>query len=244
MIAKILKIIYNIIVKESEAKMMVFKPFSSQISIFLSDGIMNPSRVTADINKMLSKISWKENYSLNLEDAPNDMPLVRYSSNDGKYIYDFAKKRINFYLNFNNEDNMDLFETYKDSIKSMLYEVILKYSNISRVGIAVNYYVEKKDDKYSFWVKKYNLPFYDSDATSEVTYTINNNFINKGLKYNNIIILSNGKINDTKVVPVISTDINNLPTAIMSNESIEYIFNEIDRYKKEYIEDFLEKDSK
>ena len=77
---------------------MNLKPVSSQISVFLSVGVMNPSRLTDEIKKTFDGVFNKEDYTLNLEEAPNDMPLVRYRSNDGKYIYDFAKKRINFYL--------------------------------------------------------------------------------------------------------------------------------------------------
>lgn len=239
MIANFLKKLYNISVKESEAKLMNIKPFSSQISIFLSDGIMNPSKITEDINKKFSDIFTKENYSLNLEDAPNDMPLVRYSSKDGKYIYDFAKKRINFYLNFNDEDNMSLFENYKSNIESVISDILLKYSNISRVGIAINYYVDKKDDKYSYWVNKYKFPFYDTNSTSEISYTINNNFIYKGLKFNKILILANGKISNTKNVPIVSIDINNLPTAKLNDETLKYVFKDMDFYKKEIVESFI-----
>ena len=38
------KKMYNILVNEREVESMSLKSFSSQISIFLSDGIMNPSR--------------------------------------------------------------------------------------------------------------------------------------------------------------------------------------------------------
>lgn len=53
---------------------------------------MNPSRYVDEINNSLNGIFTKQNYSLNIDEAPNDVSLVRYSSKDGKYIYDFAKK--------------------------------------------------------------------------------------------------------------------------------------------------------
>ena len=42
-----------------------------------------------------------------------------------------------------------------------------------------------------------------------------------------IIILSNAKYKHTKVVPVVSIDVNNLPTAKLSDESIDFIFHDI-----------------
>lgn len=86
------KKMYNILVNEREVESMSLKPFSSQINIFLSDGIMNPSSYVDEINNNFNGIFTKQNYSLNIDEAPNDVPLVRYSSKDGKYIYDFAKK--------------------------------------------------------------------------------------------------------------------------------------------------------
>lgn len=76
-IANLFEKIYNIGNKRRKEDKMILKPFSSQISIFLTDGVMNPSRITEDINNKFACIFTKENYSFNLEDAPNDMPLVR-----------------------------------------------------------------------------------------------------------------------------------------------------------------------
>ena len=80
-------------------------------------------------------------------------------------------------MNFNEDDSVSLFEEYKSNVEKLVKNLILKYSNISRVGLAINYYIDKKDDKYIYWVNKYKLPFYDSNKTSEISYTINNNFI-------------------------------------------------------------------
>lgn len=239
MFAKFLKKIYNIFARESEGINMNLKPISSQISVFLSDGVMNPSRLTDEIQKTFDGVFNKEDYTLNLEEAPNDMPLVRYRSDDGKYVYEFAKKRINFYLNFNENDNMNLFENYKLKVQTVVNEVLLKYSNISRVGLAINYYIDKRDDKYLFWVNKYKFPFFESNSTSEISYTINNNFIYKGLKFNKILILTSGKITNTKNVPIVSIDINNLSTSKISDDTIKYIFEEINFYKKEILEEVL-----
>ncbi len=218
---------------------MHLKPFSSQISVFLSDGVMNPSRCIDEVNANFNGIFTIQDYLLNIEDAPSDIPLVRYSSKDGKYTYEFAKKRINFYMDFNENDSVSIFEEYKDNVRNLIKNVILKYSNISRVGLAINYYIDKRDDKYIFWVNKYNFPFYNSNKTSEISYTINNNFINNGIKYNNIIILSNAKHNNSKVVPTVTVDVNNLPTAKLSNETIEFIFNDINNYKQDIVEGIL-----
>ena len=215
---------------------MNMKPISSQISVFLSDGVMNPSRFIDDINKHFDNIFIKEDYVLNLEDAPNDMPLVRCRSNDGRFIYDFAKKRINFYLNFNDFDGLSLFEDYKYKVKNMLKNVVMNYSDISRVGLAINYYIEGKDKNCSYWANKYNFPFFNSESTSEITYTINNNFIYKGLKFNKILILTTGKITNTMNAPIISIDINNVSTAKINEQTFHYIFDELDFYKKESLE--------
>ena len=119
------KKMYNILLNEREVESMSLKPFSSQISIFLSDGIMNPSRYVDEINDNFNGVFTKQNYSLNIDEAPNNVPLVRYSSKDGKYIYDFAKKRINFYLNFNENDSTPLFEEYKANVEKSVKNLIL-----------------------------------------------------------------------------------------------------------------------
>ena len=54
-----------------------------------------------------------------------------------------------------------------------------------------------------------------------------------------IIILSNAKYKHTKVVPVVSIDVNNLPTAKLSDESIDFIFHDIDNYKQYILEGIL-----
>lgn len=238
MIEKIRKKMYNIFIKQKEVNIMTLKPLSSQISIFLFDGIMSPRKLLDDISNEFNKLFSKEEYVLSLDDAPSDMPLIRYSSSNSKYTYDFAKKRINFYLNFSENDSMEIFENYKCQIKNFITNSVLKYSNISRVGIAVNYYVDKRDDDCNYWIKKYKLPL-SSQTTSQVNYMINNNFINKGLKYNQIITLSNGKISQSKSVPIVSIDINNLPTAKLSDEKLNYIFDEIKNYNIESLNEFL-----
>lgn len=236
MVDSLMKKIYNLIMKESEKKNMDIKPYSSQISVFFSDGIMNPLKIKDELNKNFSGTFSKEDYSLNLEDAPNDMALVKYSSENGKYTYEFAKKRINFYLKFDENDEVNIFESYKSKVKSAVYDVLLKYTDISRVGIAMNYFVNKKDDKHIYWFNKFKLPFYNMNSTSQMSFTINNNFIHKGLKFNNILILTNGKISNTKTVPIISIDVNNISTAKLSKEMLEYIFEDIVSYKRECLE--------
>lgn len=212
----------------------MLKPFNSQISIFLTDGVMNPSKFVDNMAATFNNLFETEIYSLNLENAPSDMPLVRYSSKDENYVYDFAKKRINFYLNFNKNIDINDFDNYKDNIYNFVTDIILKYSDISRVGIAINYYIDKNDDNHSFWAKKYNLPFFTHE-TSEISYTINNNFVNKGLKYNKIITLTSGKINNIKSVPIVSIDLNNVSTEKLDSESLKYIFNDISNYKSEHL---------
>ena len=61
------KKMYNILVNEREVESMSLKPFSSQISIFLSDGIMNPSRYVYEINNNFNGIFTKQNYLLNID---------------------------------------------------------------------------------------------------------------------------------------------------------------------------------
>ncbi len=217
---------------------MRLKPFSSQISIFLSDGIMNPGRIADQINTMFKDLFDKEDYRIVVEDAPNEMPLVRYSSKNGKYCFEFAKKRLNFFMYFEEKDSLQLFEEYKGKITTIIEKIILINSDISRIGIAINYYIDQRDDKIQFWVKKYDLPFYTND-TSEVSYTINNNFIFNGLKFNKILNISNGKINNTKMVPVVSIDINNLSTAKMSEEWIHFIMKDMDFYRENIISEVL-----
>ena len=238
MIAKIFKKLYNIFNYEREVDILMLKPFNYQISIFLTDGIMNPSKYLSDISETFSNLFKNEILLLNLEDAPADMPLLKYNSADNKCGYDFAKKRINFYMNFDENDSIDKFEEYKNNIYKFINKIILKHSDISRVGIVVNYYINKRDDNNNYWVKKYNLPLF-SDKTSELTYSINNNFLNKGLKYNKIITLTNGKLNNIKKVPIVSIDVNNLPTAKLSTEQLNYIFNDINCYLPELLKNEL-----
>ena len=54
-----------------------------------------------------------------------------------------------------------------------------------------------------------------------------------------IIILSNAKYKHTKVVPVVSIDVNNLPTVKLSDESSDFIFHDIDNYKQDILEGIL-----
>lgn len=222
---------------------MNLKPFNSQISIFLSDGIMNPIKFIDKFNVYFENLFTKEDYLLKIdaEGIPDEVPLFKYSSSDGKYSYDFAKKRINFYLNFDENDSMDLFEEYKTRIKNVISSFILEHSSISRIGIAINYYIDKKDEKCKFWAEKYRLPFYDSKKTCVISYNVNNNFTNRGIKYNDIISLSDAKIRQTKVVPVVSIDVNNVPVDDLSSDDLNYIFDEINNYKLDVVEGIINK---
>ena len=240
MIEKFYGIMYNILNREREEKTVKLNLLNSQISIFLSDGIMNPSKYIDEINENFNDIFKKQIMALDLDDAPSDMPLVRYISNDGKYTYDFAKKRINFYISFDENNNISLVDSYIEQIYQFINNVILNHSSISRVGIAVNYYIDKNDNKHSYWVDKYNLPL-TTDSLSEISYTVNNNFVNKGLKYNKLITLTNAKLKNLKSVPVVSIDINNVLTAKLSLESLNYIFNDLDGYKPDCLLKDLEK---
>ena len=220
-----------------------FKILNTQISIFFSDGIMNPSKYIKVLNNIFNNVFTNEILSLNIPGVPDDMPLVRYSSKSDDYSYDFARKRLNFYLSFKSFGGEKELDEYLTKIKLFIDNNLSVVTGISRIGIACVYYLDEKDEDISYWSKKYKFPFVTKNV-SEISYTINNPFEEEGLNFNNIITLTNGRLKNSKVVPVVSVDINNTEVSNLSNEQIDYIMNIMDCYKLERLCEMFDNNGK
>lgn len=239
MFEKILKILYNNNSKKERVD-NTMKPnlLSAQISVFMTDGIMNPNRYSEKVNQSFSKIFSIENMALNIPNAPDDMPLVQFSSDDNKYQYHFARKRLNFYLNFSENDNEQTFTEYLLNIYNFIQNELLPITRIARIGIAVNYYYDIVDNPPRYWIEKLKLPF-SCNKSVDVLYTINNKIEKEKLTFNNILSFSNAILNSSKSVPSLSVDVNNEEVEELSKQQLEYIFNKLNLYKLEKIEESL-----
>lgn len=214
------------------------KLLNAQISIFLSDGIMNPSKYVNVINQIFENIFSNEVLSLNIPGIPDDIPLVRYTSKSEDYAYDFAKKRLNFYISFKSLGGEGELNEYLGKIKDFINNNLNIVTEISRIGIACMYYVDEKEDTISYWYKKYKFPFVTKNS-SEITYTINNPFEAEKLLFNNIITLTTGNLKNSREVPIVSIDINNKEVSSLSVKQIEYIMTSLDNYKVERLKEIL-----
>lgn len=219
------------------------KILNAQISIFLSDGIMNPTKYTSVINKVFENVFSNEILSLNVTGVPDDMPLVRYTSESEDYAYDFARKRINFYISFKSFGGENELNKYINKIENFINNNLIVVTGISRIGIACVYYINDKDADILYWNKKYNLPF-ATKKTSEMSYTINNPFTAEGLNFNKIINLTTGMLKNSKVVPVVSVDVNNNEVENLSIEQLEYIMNNLNCYRLDDVETLLNGENK
>ena len=221
---------------------MNLKKLKAQVSIFLSDGIMNPNKYKKNINDIFNDLFNNEILSLSIRNAPDDIPLVNYTSKDNAFSYTFSKKRINFTMNFVAKNKMMDFDEYKKKIMELINERLLSITDISRIGIAFLYYYDIDDKNTEYWIKKYNFPL-TTKSTSELTYIINNSFKYDEVYYNNIINLSNISVNG-KIVPSVSVDINNKEVKKLSEEQLEFIFNKCDKYKDDFVMTLLDKNDK
>ena len=79
---------YNKIRKERSTSMNL-KKLKAQVSIFLSDGIMNPNKYKKNINDIFNDLFNNEILSLSIRNAPDDIPLVNYTSKDNAFSYNF-----------------------------------------------------------------------------------------------------------------------------------------------------------
>lgn len=240
-IDKLLRFCYNsCIEKRKDEHKMNLKNMTAQISIFLKDGIMNPSKYKKNVNDIFNNLFSKEILSINIDGAPDDMPLVRCVSKDNMLTYDFSRKRINFGISFYSKVNMISFDEYKNKILELITSDLLSVTDISRIGIAFVYYCDVVDKDNKYWINKYKFPF-ASDLTSELSYTINNSFEKNDIKFNNIITLSNGKI-DGKSVPIVSVDLNNIPVDALTEEQITFILTKCSNYNLETVSKLLSTD--
>ena len=217
---------------------MNLKKLTAQISIFLQDGIMNPSKYKSNINNIFEGMFNKEILSINIDGAPDDMPLVRCTSKDNMIAYDFSRKRINFTINFVSKNKKITFEEYKNKILELIVNNLLSVTDISRIGIAFVYYYDTDDKNHRFWINKFNFPL-TTNSTSQLSYTINNPFEKNEIIFNNIIHLSNATING-KVVPSVSVDLNNNPTNNkLTEDQISYILTKCKNYDIDTVNNLL-----
>ena len=216
---------------------MTLKKMTAQISIFLKDGIMNPSKYKKNINEIFNNLFSREILSINIEGAPDDMPLVKCVSKDNMLSYDFSRKRINFVISFYSKSKMISFDEYKNKVLELIVNDLLSVTDISRIGIAFVYYCDVIDKDNKYWIDKYKFPF-TSDLTSELSYTINNTFEKNDIKFNNIINLSNGKV-DGKNVPIVSVDLNNIPVDALTEEQITFILTKCLNYNLDTVSKLL-----
>ena len=236
------KKIDNIIERGKEMKL---KMISVQISVFLSDGVMNPEKYYNQINKIFDNKFQKQEFLIKINNIPDEMPIMKYSSNDGNLSFDFAKKRLNFFLNYLNGLDNKIYDIdiLKKKVKEFVINFLLPVTDLSRVGIACNYYCDGINENSQFWIKKYKMPLVQNDK-SEIMYKVNNVFEYNGINYNNVIDLYSDKIN-TKVVPVVSVDFNNVEgIKKLSNDDIDYIFDKYDGYLLEKTSNVLELDGR
>lgn len=219
---------------------MTLKKMTAQISIFLKDGIMNPSKYKKNINEIFDNSFSKEILSINIDGAPDDMPLVRCTSKDNMLSYDFSRKRINFAINFTSKSKILSFDDYKNKVLELITNDLLSVTDISRIGIAFVYYYDVEDKNNDYWINKYKFPF-TSNLTSQLSYTINNSFEKNDIKFNNIINLSNASING-KNVPIVSVDLNNVPMNVLTEEQITFILTKCSNYSIDTVSKLLNDD--
>ena len=92
-IEKIISFCYNILKKKERIDdYMTLKKMTAQISIFLKDGIMNPSKYKKNINEIFNDLFRKELLSITTDRVPDDMPPVRCTTNDNVLFYDYSSK--------------------------------------------------------------------------------------------------------------------------------------------------------
>ena len=217
---------------------MNLKKLTAQISIFLKDGIMNPSKYKVTINDTFEGIFNKEILSINIAGAPDEMPLVRCASKDNMVTYDFSRKRINFTINFASKNKIITFEEYKSKILELIINNLLSVTDISRIGIAFVYYYDIDDKSHRYWINKFKFPL-TTNSTSQLSYIINNPFEKNEITFNNIINLSNATING-KIVPSVSVDLNNIPTNNKLTEGqISYILTRCKKYDIDTVNNLL-----
>lgn len=200
---------------------MLLSKASIQISVFFSEGIMRPSKYSEKINEFMGGIFVKKIFDFDLPDAPDEMPLSKYASNDEKYIYEFSKKRINFFMDFKTNFSEEIVKEFIYNVRHVIIGIIKNRTDISRIGIATTNYLLGKGNPDLFWNNMYDLPFFGKKS-KETMYTINNPFENNGIEYNFLITLSSGLHNESHdMVPIVILDLNNFPRESMSTDDID-----------------------
>lgn len=191
------------------------KLISCQVALFAMEKIKRPDLLLNEINAKLSNIFDAMPMILNLpEDIPDEIPVVQAKSNNGKYILNITRKRVDFIVNieYQQEGNpIDVCKKMEGMIERYYYSV-LNSIDIIRVGM-VHTLFEENENNTKVIFDNYLKKAYPSGC-SEVSIRTNYQNLIKGMTCNNIFNIEAGEL-QADAEPhkgiIIQFDTNNIP---------------------------------
>lgn len=191
------------------------KLISCQVALFAMDKIKRPDLLLNEINAKLSNLFDDMPMILNLpEDIPDEIPVVQAKSNNGKYVLNITRKRIDFIVNveYQQEDNpIEVCKKMEGMIEKYYYSVFNSI-DIIRVGMVHTLFEENENNTkiiFDNYLKKaYPL------GCSEVSIRTNYQNLIKGMTCNNIFSIEAGELQvdaEAHKGVIIQFDTNNIP---------------------------------
>ncbi|MDI9280481.1 hypothetical protein QMZ65_25045 [Pantoea sp. EABMAA-21] len=178
------------------------KTINVQAAIFTKELISRPDTLYYKLLTELDYILDQQPLINNMpDDVPAEIPRIMSTSTDNKFQFNIAKNRMDFFINFNEEDNdnesnYSLFKSITNTICTNVSAAI----GVNRIGI-ITTTISKSDELKENFMNSYFKKL-DKENLTELEYRTNNVKDHKGRLINNIIKISSGEVQ----VPVIESD--------------------------------------
>jgi len=185
-----------------------------QLALFFENPVSRPDSLMNGINSDLGNLfdAMPQIHPIPME-APQDIPRVQMSSENGRYNCNIASSRIDFILSADLGGEFDWPEITKDFIaKTTLFiNSVFSGTKIVRFGLIGNFFIPDKSASSTLTRKYLKI---DLNSAEEINLRFNKNSSSYGLSLNNISSI-NTAIRETneghEKGVFIELDINNIP---------------------------------
>jgi len=206
---------------------------SAQIALFPSELLRRPDAIYPTINNQMGGLFDAIPTIIPVpENAPPEIPIVQMSSIDGKYKANIARNRIDFFcLALNTIDTFEGVTMRRTTINLRQFaESILKTTQVNRAGCV---FAAFKEEEFAVQAiaKKYFIGE-DIKRSSELSFSRNSPFVNRGVTLNRLLKISSGRLKkgplDVDGI-IIEQDINTVQTekALVDKSTIFYMIDQM-----------------
>lgn len=185
-----------------------------QFSLFFRDVILRPDIEFKDLNETMQNLFNGIPATMDIPpEAPSEIPIIILKSENGAYVCQIARSRIDITLNrvSGSSSNQELLNDFNIKAKSFV-EYVLARRKIARFGMVTRYFYKTPDSVEVIKKKYFKNGLGD---VSELSIRFNQQDTIEGVLVNDVVDVGAkiALIGDKQVKGiVVSRDINNVPT--------------------------------